>query len=806
MRILERWLKNYIRYSIPPQELAERLTMLGLEFERVERLDARYNGFVVGKVLAKVKHPNADKLSVCTVSTGKENLQIVCGASNVAPGQNVAVGLLGATIPRAQHDPGGAPFVLARVKIRGVESYGMICSEYELDLGRDAAGIMVLGPEAKVGQSLSAHLDLDDVGFDLEITPNRPDWLSHIGVAREVAVLTGTSAKLPPVVLKEGKEPITRSLSVRVENRVDCLRFAARMIRGVRIGPSPRWLQNALRNAGLRPRNNVVDITNYVMYECGHPMHAFDYALLKGGRIIVRDAKAGTPFTTLDGKEHLLPGGAVMVCDGEREVSIAGIMGGENSEIGDTTVDVVLEAACWNPSSIRRTARALGISSDASQRFERGADPNGVSYALDRAAGLVLELAGGNLLKGVIDVYPKKIRERVVPLRVSRVNQVLGTSVKKGDVVRSLALLCIRQIPSSGDTLKFIVPTFRVDLQREIDLIEEVARVYGYDRIEERSTATVNFTHPFPRSRARDAVREFLIGRGFNEAITNSMQQESKAALGGAVPVRILNPQTQDMDTLRTSLVPGLLEAVARNLNLGNPTLRLFEIGHVFRIDSSAGPRLVEDFVEEERVSVVMTGLAGPLSWSGSGRACDIFDIKGEIQDVLTKFALDKSRFISYSSTNGLTDNTLGIEIQGVYAGYLGQVSKEVMEQFGVEDQVFVAELSVASLKSDAARAYVPLPRYPKVRRDVAFIVDAGVPGERIERTIRTSSTGLLQSVELFDVYEGDPLPAGKKSVAFTLGLMSTEKTLTDSEIDAAVRVVVAAVEREEGATLRSMR
>jgi phenylalanyl-tRNA synthetase beta chain len=260
------------------------------------------------------------------------------------------------------------------------------------------------------------------------------------------------------------------------------------------------------------------------------------------------------------------------------------------------------------------------------------------------------------------------------------------------------------------------------------------------------------------------------------------------------------------MDTLRTSLVPGLLEAVARNLNLGNPTLRLFEIGHVFRIDSSAGPRLVEDFVEEERVSVVMTGLAGPLSWSGSGRACDIFDIKGEIQDVLTKFALDKSRFISYSSTNGLTDNTLGIEIQGVYAGYLGQVSKEVMEQFGVEDQVFVAELSVASLKSDAARAYVPLPRYPKVRRDVAFIVDAGVPGERIERTIRTSSTGLLQSVELFDVYEGDPLPAGKKSVAFTLGLMSTEKTLTDSEIDAAVRVVVAAVEREEGATLRSMR
>ena len=806
MRILERWLKQYGDFSIDPHELAERLTMLGLEFESVQRLDTRYNGFVVGEVLTKEKHPRADRLSVCTVGTGRETLQVVCGAPNVAPGQKVVVGLVGATVPRNQHDPSGAPFVLSRVAIRGVESSGMICSESELDMGKDSAGIMVLDRDAKPGETLASYFGLDDVAFDLEITPNRPDWLSHMGVAREIAVLTGTLPRLPRVKLKESAEPVGKHLSVTVEEGENCPRFAARMIRGVKIGPSPRWLQNALRNAGLRPRNNIVDITNYVMYECGQPLHAFDHALLRGGRIVVRGAKEGTPFTTLDGKEHTLPAGAVMVCDGEREVSIAGIMGGANSEISDATADIVIEAAYWKPSSIRKTAKLLGISTDASQRFESGADPGGVRYALDRTAGLVMELAGGVLLKGVIDVYPRKIRERTVPLRVARVNHVLGTKLKKPEIVRSLGLIGISESGVKGDTVKFRVPTFRVDVEREIDIIEEVARVYGYDRIESGSGATFSFRQPFPAVSREQTLQEAMAGRGYQEAITNSMQQPKKAAMGGATPVRILNPQNQDMAALRTSLVPGLLETAARNHNAGNLTLRLFEIGHVFRIDDGPAPKLVQNYLEEERLCLLLTGSSAPVHWSSPGRDVDLFDMKGDIEFLLAKFALDKSRFISYSTSNGLTDNTLGIEIQGSYAGYLGGISKEVRGLFGLERPVFVAEIGVEGFRRDIRKAYVPLPRYPKVKRDVAFTVDAGIPAASLEATIRESATELLQSVEVFDVYQGEQLPGGKKSVAFTLEFMSLERTLTDAETEAAVGRVVAGVEKAHGAALRSMR
>ena len=806
MRILERWLKQYIDFSIEPHDLAERLTMLGLEFESVQRLDARYNGFVVGEVLIKEKHPRADRLSVCTVGIGRETLQVVCGGPNVAPGQKVPVGLVGATVPRNQHDPAGTPFVLSRAGFRGVESSGMICSEYELDMGKDSAGIMVLDRDAKPGESLAAYFGLDDVAFDLEITPNRPDWLSHMGVAREIAVLTGTLPRLPRVTLKETKEPIGTRLSIKVEDGESCPRFAARMIRGVKIGPSPRWLQNAMRNVGLRPRNNVVDITNYVMYECGHPLHAFDHALLRGGRIVVRGARGGTPFTTLDGRPHSLPEGAVMVCDAEREVSIAGIMGGANSEISDDTVDIVIEAAYWKPSSIRRTARALGISTDASQRFERGADPNGVRFALDRTAQLVLEMGGGTLLKGILDVHAQKIRERTVPLRVRRVNDLLGTRLKKPEIVRHLALIGMVQSGEKGDALRFRVPSFRVDVEREIDLIEEVARVHGYDRIESRSTPTVSYRQPFPTSSLTDLLRETMVGRGFQEAITNSMQQWSRASLGGGSPVRILNPQNQDMVALRTSIVPGLLEAAVRNQNAGNFDLRLFEIGHVFRVDDSPAPKLVENFLEQERLCLVITGSSGPVHWSRRSREVDLFDLKGDIEFLLAKFALDKSRFISYSTSKGLTDNTLAIEIQGSYAGYLGTLTKEALKDFGLERPVFVAEIGVEDLRRDAPRVFVSLPRYPKVKRDVAFTVDAGIPAEHLERTIRESAGELLQSVELFDVYEGEQLPRGKKSVAFALEFMSLEKTLTDAEIESAVGRVVSGVEKAHGAALRSMR
>jgi phenylalanyl-tRNA synthetase beta chain len=804
MKVLQSWLRHYSAFKIPPDELADRLTMLGLEFENVEHLGEKYRGFVVGKVVECERHPNADKLSRCQVNIGNRTVQIVCGAPNVAAGQKVAVGLAGTTVPHNQHDPGGAPFVLSVVQIRGVESHGMICSEYELDLGNDADGIMVLDESAKVGQPLADYLGLEDVVYDVEITPNRPDWLSHAGIAREIGILTGKRPSAPEVRLKESATPIGKFLRVSVEDKKNCPRFAARMIRGVRIAPSPRWMQNALRNAGLRPINNVVDVTNYVMLDCGHPMHAFDHSLLAGGRIIVRQAEPGTRFTTLDGKDHTLPEGTVMVCDAEREVSVAGVMGGANSEIRESTTDVVLEAAYWNPSNIRRTAKALGISTDASQRFERGADPNVIPHALDRAAQLVLETAGGTLLKGRLDVYPKPIRPRPVTLRPSRVNTVLGTSLSRTQIVRFMNLLDVRPKVVGKDLIRCTIPTYRVDLEREIDLIEEVARIYGYDAIEEKTSASVDFSHPVGRERLADRLRTILVGLGFNEAITNSMHDQRRASLVPGTPVRILNPLSQDMAFLRTSLVPGLLDTVIRNKSFGNADLRFFEIGHVFRVDPASAQRLVGDFHEDERVCLLLTGQALPRQWGLPARAVDFFDLKGETAAFLSKITLDKWRFISYSTSDGLTDETLGVEIQGASAGYLGRVRSEVRDAFGIEQDVFIAEFVLSVLDVPDTRRFEPISRYPRVRRDVAFVLDRDISAGSVIEQIRESGGSLLQNVDLFDVYEGESLGGGKKSFAFALELMSREKTLTDAEIDAVVRGIAGSVEKRFGAVLRS--
>jgi phenylalanyl-tRNA synthetase beta chain len=494
-----------------------------------------------------------------------------------------------------------------------------------------------------------------------------------------------------------------------------------------------------------------------------------------------------------------------MVCDREREVSIAGVMGGANSEIRPDTVDVVLESAYWRPGSIRRTSKTLGISTDASQRFERGADPNGVIYALERASALVQELAGGELLKGALDVYPKKIAPKVVSLRIERVNALLGTNLNEKQITGCLQLIGVKTRRAKPGRLRCEVPTFRVDIDREIDLIEEVARVHGYDRIEPSTSALVDLEQPLALRPIADEVRSALAGAGFSEALCGSMQDESRARLSGATPVRLLNPLGQDYAYLRTSLIPGLLETVARNRNFGNPDLKMFEIGHVFSVDPDAPVRLVEEFAEDERVALLLTGKSAPKQWSMPPRAVDFFDLKGAVEDLAEKFALDKWGFISYRTSDGLTDSALAIEINGGYAGYLGRVRPELCAKFGIEDDVFVAELSIASLGSRSEKKYRQLPRYPKVVRDISVFVDAGVPVGVIESKIRSAGGELLTGVQLFDLYEGEKAPAGKKSLAFSLELMSRQKTLTESEIEAAVRAVVGALEREFGATLRTL-
>lgn len=804
MRVLHSWLQQYIKFTLRPEVLAEKLGMLGLEIEGIEHLGEKYSGLVVGQVVEKAKHPNADKLSVCKVNVGKESLQIVCGGPNVASGQKVAVGKVGAVVPRNQHDPNGKPFVLSQIKIRGVESFGMICSEYELDLGEDSDGILVLDPSAKVGQPLAQYLGLDDIAYDIEVTPNRPDWLSHVGVAREIGVILKRQPKIQEIKLKEASVSIRKHLTVKVDDKVNCRRFAARIIRGVTIQPSPKWLQDTLTKVGLRPRNNVVDITNYVMLECGQPLHAFDYDLLRGKTIIVRSTKGPSSFKTLDGKAHQLPAGAVMVCDAEREVSIAGIMGGENSEIHEATRDVVLESANWNPSNIRRTSKKLGISTDASQRFERGADPEAVVYALNRASQLILDLAGGSLLKGMIDIYPKKIAKRIVPLRIDRANALLGTSLSAKDIMHGLNLLNIKSKGKKGDRILLEIPSYRIDIEREVDLIEEIARVYGYDRIEVKTTVSLNLVNPFPVSTLASRVREHLIGLGFQEAVTVPMLDEKKGSLGEGSPVRLVNPQSSDMGMLRKSLIPGLLDVVARNQSFGSVDLRLFEIGHVFQQKTqNGGPPRLEEITEEEHASLVITGQFSPGGWNTSDRLVDVYDMKGEVANLFAKFALDKPLFISYPTSNCLAEDAVTVEINGSRCGHLGAVRADLLNLFGIEQQVFVAELNLKPFSSGKERKYQPLPRFPKVRRDVAFIVDGEVMANDIERTLKEASSGLVSGVELFDVYEGENLPDGKKGLAFGLEMMSREKTLREDEIDAEVETMVKRVEQKFGATLR---
>jgi phenylalanyl-tRNA synthetase beta chain len=804
VRVLQSWLRKYVAFDLPPERLVEKLGMLGLEVEKTENLAARYAGFVVGKVLSVEKHPGADRLTVCSVKCGKKTYRIVCGAPNVAPAQKVVVGLPGATIPRNQHDPESKPFELRRTSIRGVESEGMICSEFELDLGTDANGILVLPGKTRDGMSLAGYLGLEDVAYEIEVTPNRPDWLSHMGIAREIGIVAGRKASLPRVVLKETGRRTVSAIRVRIHDREGCRRFAVRVVEDVKVGPSPEWMQRDLKGIGLRPVNNIVDATNYVMMETGQPMHAFDLAHLEGGEIHIRQSVEEHPFTTLDGNSVSVRKGATMVCDSTREVSLAGIMGGANSEISEETRSVVLEAAIWNPSGIRRTAKHAGLSTDASYRFERGTDPDVVPYALNRAAQLVAESAGGTVLRGIVDHYPVRTPSRQVPMRIERLNEVLGTKLRSGDAMSALGLVGFTPVRRKGRQRVFKVPGFRVDIREEIDLIEEVARVLGYDAIPEREVTEIPLPREATSHTVAATVREMMVGLGFREVITIPLVDKRLASLGGAPVVDILNPLSSEMNSLRTSLIPGIVGVVARNIRYGNPDLRLFEIGHVFERDAAKGNNLVEGFRETENLAFCLSGLATAGHWSEGTRMCDIYDIKGMVESFLIRLSLDKRRFISYRTSDSLVEDAIAVEINGSRAGYMGKVRSDLLALFDIKQDVLVAELPMGALGSKVRAQYRPFVRFPRVRRDVAFVLDREIPASSVQELLLSATSGLLQKAEVFDLYQGDRLPEGKKSLAFALELVPGDRTLTDAEIDEEVRRVVNSVVRELGAQLRS--
>jgi len=805
MYVSIKWLKELVDIDLAVDELVERLDMTGTAVESVRTVGEGLEGVVVGAVLAKEPHPDADKLTYCSVDIGgSEPLRIVCGATNFEVGDRVPVACVGATLP------GG--ITIKKTKLRGAVSEGMMCSAPELGLGGDASGLLILPPDAPVGMAFGEYLGKADTIIELEVTPNRPDCLSMAGVAREVGAITGKSASIPTSSPPESASPVADSVSVEIADADLCPRYTARLIRGVSIGPSPAWLAERVTAAGARSVNNIVDITNYVMFELGQPLHAFDAAKIaqRGGKatIIVRRAADGERMTTLDGQERVLDREMLVIADESGAIALAGVMGGENTEVSESTVDILLESACFDPGSVSRTSRSLGLISEASTRFERGVDPEGCVRAADRAAALMAELAGGTVAAGVVDVYPKPASPREILLRTDRLNAVLGTDIAADESAAILRALGLEVQPGAAGGLAVTVPTFRPDLEREIDLIEEVVRVWGMER--------VPATLPGGRGRVgRLTSRQRWLRRidatmraaGLNETMTYSfvdpadLERARMSLPEGEVLVELVNPMSEEQAVMRTSLLPGLLRSVSYNQRRGVPDVHLYEIGTVFT--TSPGRKLPR---EHTSLAGVMCGMWSRPGWTGDAVTLDFFDGKGVLETLAVE--LNPRRFqVRAAEMPWLQPGrSAEVVVDGKVAGWLGEVHPPVVAAFDADAPVVAFELSVETLLAAARddRVYSEVPRHPAVTLDVALVVDESVSAERVEQAIRKAGGTLLDSVRLFDVYRGPGVPEGSKSLAWALSYRAPDRTLTDEEVrpahDKLLRKVCGAV----GAEIRS--
>ncbi len=797
MNVTLNWLKAYINFEFSPGELADRLTMLGVEVESIKHPGDELEGVIVGSVTSIRPHPNADKLVLCQVNTGgTEELQIVCGAPNVREEMLAPVATIGATLP--------VGLTIKHAKLRGETSQGMLCSEKELGLSDDAAGLMELPTDIPLGTPLSEALGLDDVVFELEITPNRPDCLSLIGVAREIRAETGNPLKLPTVNLKESDINVQDLTSVTINAPDLCPRYAARVIQGVKVTESPAWLQQRLESVGIGVINNIVDITNFVLMEYGQPLHAFDYHKLTENRIVVRSATDGEHITTLDEVARKLTPDMLVIADAEKPVALAGIMGGYDSEITETTCDVLLESAYFNPSSIRATAKALGISTEASYRFERGADPGVVLAALDRAAQLIAELTGGTICDGIVDVYPGQQPLTEIQLRPERVNFVLGTTIEAAEMVQILNRLGF-DVDATGDVYQVVVPTFRSDVTREIDLIEEIARVYGYDNIPTTlPKGDIPVPTSNPKTEVRRRIKHFLRAAGMMEAVNYSfcdpncfdkIRLKANDLLRNTLQLR--NPLSPEMSVLRTTLMPGLLENAQRNRNHQIDTIALFEIGGVFIHDSEE--------TEPERVTGVLAGQIGEGVYSDPYRSPDFFDIKGLVEGMLEVCGIVDSTLQKADIPTFHPGRNAEVLLGDKQIGVFGEVHPEVLENYDLPYKAYLFEFDLEGL-ADAAiftKRSEPISIYPKVARDLAIVVDKAILSDMPTELIYTTGGDAVDSVRLFDVYEGEQVPEGKKSLAYTITYHSATETLTDKAVNALHDEVVKCLNRELGAELR---
>ena len=784
MKVSLSWLKEYVPINMAVSDLADALTMAGLEVEAVEDRYAYLETVVVGRVVEVLPHPNADRLKFCRVDGGEGIVPVVCGAPNVKAGMNAPLARVGTLMPNGT--------LLEKTVIRGEASEGMLCSQTELELGLDGSGLMILDRDLQPGVSLKTALTLSDHTLEIGLTPNRPDCLSMMGVAREIAAIQGVSMTLPVFNLPDAEGDIDTFASVTIDAPDHCPRYAGRLLDRITVAPSPHWLQDRLRSVGVRPINNLVDVTNFVMLETGQPLHAFDFDNLAGHRIVVRTAAAGESFTTLDQKSRRLTDQMLMICDGEKPVAVGGVMGGLNSEIEASTTRVLVESACFDPISIRKTAKALGLNTDASHRFERGVDPDGTLFALDRAAGLMAELGQGRLVGGTIDEDFRTSGPLELSLSVSATNNLLGTDLDGGRMSTLLESIAFKVEAVDKEDLRVKVPSFRVDVTRPRDLMEEVARLSGYNQIPTTFPALpAKGTHPSPMMVRRNKVRDILSGFGFSEMINYSfISAEScdRIQLGEDDPrrshVALLNPISEEQAVMRTTMIPGMLEAAQRNISRQQTSLRLFEVGKVFLPQTDAPLPL-----EKEMLVGLWTGPRVKSAWHTQEAVCDFFDIKGVVEGMALALGISALSFTAlpddqHSYTRA--GHTAQVLHGGQKLGIVGEVAAPVADSYSLRQTTFVFELDLEMLGRllPEGKQMVPVARFPSTARDITVIVDHEIESSRLLDAVTQFGEKLVEDMYLFDVFDGGPIPDGKKSVSFRIIYRSAERTLEDETVN----------------------
>jgi phenylalanyl-tRNA synthetase beta chain len=806
MRISYNWLKQFIKIDWKSDETAALLTDLGLEVEIVEKFQSvkgGLEGIVVGHVLTCEQHPNADRLKVTTVDLGDGTpVQIVCGASNVAAGQKVPVATIGTTL----YDKNGAPFQIKKGKIRDQESHGMICAEDELGLGTNHDGIMVLDNSLKPGTSVAKVFKIEnDEIFEIGLTPNRADAMSHLGTARDLRaglIQSGVNVELiTPSVSNFRVDKRTLKIDVKIDNSKLAPRYCGVTISGVKVKPSPDWLQNRLKSIGLTPKNNIVDVTNYVLHELGQPLHAFDASKING-KISVKTLPAGTKFTTLDDIERSLHEEDLMICDDKGPMCIAGVFGGKNSGVTENTINLFLESAYFNPVSIRKTAKRHGLSTDASFRFERGVDPTITEYALKRAALLIQEVAGGEITSDIIDIYPKRIEDFPVFLNYAKTTKLIGQELPKEIIKKILASLDIKVNSATDAGLGLIVPAYRVDVQREIDVIEEILRVYGYNNINftKKLNATVCNSPRTEDYKIQNIIANQLNALGFHEMMSNSLTSPDYIELSDKLlkehNVMMLNPLSSDLSAMRQSLLFSGLETVSYNSNRKNSDLKLFEFGKSYH-------RFPSGYNEQKHLSLIVSGNRVAESWTNPEKPSDFFLFKGYIEAIFSRLGISKGSSKPVESDVFAEGIAIGIGEETLVE--FGTIKKSILKYFDIKQEVLYADFNwtlVLKLISNKIK-FADIPKYPEVRRDLALLIDENVTFDSIYKIARQTEKSLLKDINLFDVYQGKNLPEGKKSYAVSFTIQDSSKTLTDEQIDKVMSKLQKNLATELGASLR---